>query len=62
MAKCLTLYVVEFEPTRGRLPDPTLTTLSTMPHGGCSFFLHLPLGRVVFVAQEASNSIWQGGL
>ncbi|MPC39653.1 hypothetical protein E2C01_033198 [Portunus trituberculatus] len=25
------LYVVGFEPTRRRLSDPTLTTLSTMP-------------------------------
>ncbi|MPD03860.1 hypothetical protein E2C01_099515 [Portunus trituberculatus] len=23
--------MVGFEPTRGRLPDPTLTTVSTMP-------------------------------
>ncbi|MPC68720.1 hypothetical protein E2C01_062925 [Portunus trituberculatus] len=30
MAKCLRLYVMGFEPTRTRLPDPTLTTLSTM--------------------------------
>ncbi|MPC17330.1 hypothetical protein E2C01_010181 [Portunus trituberculatus] len=31
MAKCLRLYVVGFEPMRGRLPDPTLTTLPTTP-------------------------------
>ncbi|MPC29192.1 hypothetical protein E2C01_022413 [Portunus trituberculatus] len=31
MTKCLRLYVVGFKPTHGRLPDPMLTTLSTMP-------------------------------
>ncbi|MPC20657.1 hypothetical protein E2C01_013610 [Portunus trituberculatus] len=35
MAKCSRLYVVGFEPTRGRLPDPTLTTLSTTPPPVC---------------------------
>ncbi|MPC28608.1 hypothetical protein E2C01_021816 [Portunus trituberculatus] len=31
MAKCLRLYMVGFESTRGCLPYPMLTTLSTMP-------------------------------
>ncbi|MPC61420.1 hypothetical protein E2C01_055492 [Portunus trituberculatus] len=32
MTKCLRLlHLVGFEPTPGRLPDPTLITLSTMP-------------------------------
>ncbi|MPC72292.1 hypothetical protein E2C01_066591 [Portunus trituberculatus] len=37
-------YVVGFEPTRGCLPDPTLTTLSTM-HDRIFYETHPPPRR-----------------
>ncbi|MPC47588.1 hypothetical protein E2C01_041338 [Portunus trituberculatus] len=61
MAKCLRLYVVGFEPTRGRLPNPTLTTLSTMPppHGdSCSYNGEIPQSSK---KAEGENSVFVSG-